>query len=303
MRLIPTMDASTKSDFCIVIDYKKDSENPSRVFEAMSLMIKAFQDFDNDLIKSIDNKIEPILLLEDIEVSSLKTWLANQLRGVPDEAIKDLSWKKAAGHYLVRAKYIVLKKLEGRTLITDANVIEDIQYEIVQEAEKTDIKQFPNYSPLSIPKLVANIDKINKSLEPLGDEDKAKLITDEGEASFNLELSMSAQDLEDLVTRETVTNVTTMILKVRKPDYLGNSMWEFKHGNRNIPAKILQESWLKEFQERKIDIRPGDSLRAKVETKVKYGHDLEVVGYHHEIIEVIEVIQEKGDIQSKLHQD
>ncbi len=109
------MDKKIKADFCIVIDYKKDSENPSRVFEAMASLIKAFQDFDKDLIKTFDNKIETVLLLEDIEISSLKTWLANVLRGVPDEAVKDLNWKKAVGHYLVKAKYIVVKLLELAT--------------------------------------------------------------------------------------------------------------------------------------------------------------------------------------------
>jgi hypothetical protein len=71
------MAENLKADFCIEIDYKKDSENPSRVFEAMTALIKSFQSFDEDLIKSIDNKIEPVLLLEDIEIGSLKTWLAN----------------------------------------------------------------------------------------------------------------------------------------------------------------------------------------------------------------------------------
>lgn len=293
------MDKHLKSDFCIVIDYKKDSENPSRVFEAMAALIKSFQDFDKDLIKTIDNKIETVLLLEDIEISSLKTWLANVLRGVPDEAVKDLDWKKAVGSYLVKAKHIVVKRLEGKTIITDAKVIEDIQYEIVEEARKTDIKLLPNYTPLQLPKLLENIDKINKSLEYLSSEDKATMKSEFGDATFNLELSITPSELEDLVTRETVSNETVMILKVRKPDYLGNTMWDFKHGSRSVPAKILHEEWLKDFQQRKIDIRPGDSIRAKVKTEVKYGHDFEVIGYNYDVLEVQEVIQDKPDSQAK----
>lgn len=295
------MDNNQKADFCIVIDYKKDSENPSRVFEAMASLIKAFQDFDNDLIQTFDNQIETVLLLEDIEISSLKTWLANVLRGVPDEAVKDLNWKKAVGHYLVKAKHIVVKKLEGKTIITDAKVIEDIQFEIVEEAKKTDIKLLPNYTPLALPKLLENIDKINKSLEYLSSDDKAMMKSEFGNATFNLELSITPDELEDLVTREKVSNVSVMILKVKKPDYLGNTMWDFKHGSRSVPAKILHEDWLKDFQQRKIDIRPGDSIRAKVRTEVKYGYDFEVIGYTYEVLEVQEVLQEKGNSQVKLN--
>lgn len=294
------MDATDNTDFCITIDYAKNSEHPERVFESMSALIKSFRDFDSDLIGSIDNQIEPVLTLENIETGSLKTWLANKLRGIPDEAIKEMSWRKVLGSYLVKAKYIVIKHLEGRTVITDARVIEDIQYEIVQEAQNTDVKQFPSYAPLSIPILLDNIERINKSLEPLTENDKATFESELGTASFNLELSITPKDLEELVTREKVSNETIMILKVRRPDYLGNTMWEFKHGSRTIPAKILDDEWIRKFQNREIDVRPGDSLRCKMKTEVRYGHDFEVVGTHYEIINVIEVIQEKGDIQSQL---
>lgn len=116
------MDATDNTDFCITIDYAKNSEHPERVFESMSALIKSFRDFDSDLIGSIDNQIEPVLTLENIETGSLKTWLANKLRGIPDEAIKEMSWRKVLGSYLVKAKYIVIKHLEGRTVITDATI-------------------------------------------------------------------------------------------------------------------------------------------------------------------------------------
>ena len=44
---------SAKADFCLEIKYKKDSENPSRIFRAMSGLIDSFQDFDKHLVKSI----------------------------------------------------------------------------------------------------------------------------------------------------------------------------------------------------------------------------------------------------------
>ncbi len=292
-----------KADFCIEIDYQKDSENPSRVFESMTAIIKAFQDFDCDLIKSIDTKLEPVLLLEDIEIGSLRTWLVNVLKGLPDEAIKELDWKKFVGHYLVKSKYIVVKRMEGYTQLTDAKVIEDIQYELIEEAKKTDVKQFPNYTPMNMRKLVDNINKINTALEPLSKSDKATFKSSVGEASFNLELNITPEELEDLVTKEKIESDGIMILKVKRPDYLGHAMWDFKYNGRLIPAKILQESWLNDFQERKIDIRPGDSLRAKVKTTVKYGYDYEVIGNHYEILEVVEVLQGKPDSQTKLDFD
>jgi len=79
-------DESSKADFCIEIKYKKDSENPSRVFRTMSELIETFQEIDKNLVTTIDVNIEPLLLLEDIEVGSIKVWLRNLLKTIPDDA-------------------------------------------------------------------------------------------------------------------------------------------------------------------------------------------------------------------------
>lgn len=289
-----------ETDFYIEIKFKKDSENPSRVFQTMAGIIDAFQQFDNDLIRGIDSKLEPVILLEDIEVSSLRAWLANRLKGVPDDAIRDLDWKKFIGTYLVKAKYIVIKKLEGKTEITDKNVIEDIQYELLEEAKKIEVNQLPGHQPMPLPKLIANIDSISKALEPLTKDDSAIITTPQGTASFNLELNFTPEHIEDLLTKESISSKMEMILKVKKPDYLGESKWDFKHGGRLIQVKITDLEWLNDFQNRKIDIRPGDSIRAKVTCTTKYGFDMEVVGVFYEVTSVIEVIPLKSFNQKGL---
>lgn len=279
------------SDFCITIDFKKESENPSRIFQAMVDLIQAFQKLDKDLIRGIDSKLEPTILLEDVESGSLRTWLKSIIEGVPDEVLKDGDWKKILGHFLVKVKYIVINRLENTTDITDASVIETIQRDIHIEASKTDVKMFPYYEPIPVPKLINNIDRINKSLSYLQEGDTATYesnITDK--ASFNLSLNFSPERIEDLLTKESLSNTAMMILKVKKPDYLGNSMWEFRHQNKSFHAKILDNPWLFRFQKRQIDIRPGDSIRAMVNVIVRYGHDNNVLSTHYEINEVVDVI-------------
>lgn len=279
-----------QADFCIEIDFTKDSENPARIFQTMTDLITSFQDFDSNIIKGIDAKLDPVILLEDIEKGSLRTWLSNKLKGIPDEAVKSGDWKQLIGHYLIKAKYIVVNKLDGVTHLTDGKLIEDIQYELVEEAKKTDIKLFPHYQPMSLPKLVSSIEKINKSLKHLDKKDSVVIKSDFGDAKFNLDLDFSAEDIEEFLTKEKIENKSIMILKVKKPDYLGSSMWEFRFNGKIVPAKIIDESWLIKFQQRKVDIRPGDSIKANVNTIVKYGHDNNVISHNYEIIEVLDVL-------------
>jgi hypothetical protein len=81
-----------------------------------------------------------------------------------------------------------------------------------------------------------------------------------------------------------------MILAVKKPDYLGDSRWDLRHGKRPISAKIEDVEWLRRFQNRQVDVRPGDALRCEVKIEHLYGHDNELLTERYTIVRVNEVL-------------
>ncbi|OQC55505.1 MAG: hypothetical protein BWX55_00051 [Deltaproteobacteria bacterium ADurb.Bin022] len=279
-----------RADFCIEINFNKESEAPSRIFRALSDILDSFHAFDLDLIQSIDPKIEPVVLLEDIESGSVKSWLRYIFDVIDDDALKRLDWKPAVGKYLVKAKYIIIKFLDGKTEITNRSEIEDLNKNLLTLAQETNIRQIPAYSPLPTERLLINLQRITTATDGLKGSDSVKYLTSEDSIPFNLSFKIIPETIEDLMTKETIKSPMEMILKVKKPDYLGDSKWEFKHENKNYLMKILDEEWLAEFQNRQVDIRPGDSIRAKVQIIAKYGYDLNVVSIHHNILEIIDVI-------------
>ena len=93
---------------------------------------------------------------------------------------------------------------------------------------------------------------------------------------------------------------SVMILKVKKPDFLGESMWEFKYENRTIEAKFSDVAWLQKFRERAVILRPGDAIKALVETEVKYSFEGDVMFTTHKILAVHEIISVEGFPQNGL---
>lgn len=81
-----------------------------------------------------------------------------------------------------------------------------------------------------------------------------------------------------------------MILKVKKPDYLGESMWDMRHGTITVQVRILDKEWLEKFQTRQVAVQPGDSIRAKIQISNNYGYDGELLSTHYEATSIIEVI-------------
>ena len=108
------------------------------------------------------------------------------------------------------------------------------------------------------------------------------------------------EQIEDLLTAETIFSTSEMILKIKKPDYLGDSKWEFRHRKEAINARIEDAEWMNRFRNREIALKPGDSIKATVNIEVKYDFDREVTAVNHTITKIIEVIISKPNAQSNL---
>jgi len=168
-------------------------------------------------------------------------------------------------------------------------------------AEKTEVRWLPDYTPIPPRQLLEGMQKISQSLSYLTEGDRAKYITpNEPEAEFNLTFNIAPENIEELLAKETITAESEMILKVKKPDYLGESMWDMRHGTSIIQVRILEGDWLDKFQSRRIDIRPGDSIRAKVRTSHRYDFDGELISTYYDAVEILEVIHAPNHEQSDM---
>ncbi|WP_407186712.1 hypothetical protein [Bradyrhizobium centrosematis] len=285
-------DEPPDADFAIYIDFEKGAARPQRIFKAIDGLISAFERLDRALAEAISPTIEPVLMLEDIEAGSLKVWLRDRLKNTDDDALHKLDWKQAVGKYLVAAKYAFVAWVNDSERRGEKGSLADLRREFVQLAAQTDVKKMADYSPPSATELISSAGEMTKALSYLDTKDKAKLITAQGEQNFDLTIDWGPDTIADLAIRETLTMPPApMILAVRRPDYLGETQWEFRHGKKLLRAKIEDKVWLAGFLNRKIDVRPGDALKCRVGVELAYGYDNELVSETYRIDEVVEVLE------------
>lgn len=298
--MAPMKESKTKAevpDFGIYIDFNKDEESPSNALKVLSELISTFEEVDEELIAGIGEKIKPIILLEDLEAGSIKAWLKNKIESVDDDGLKEMDWKKIVGSYLVKGKYAIIKFLEDKTEITDIREVGLLQEELNVLAKEVKISELPVYTPASAQKILVSASKISTSLKGLKAGNKATFIMEEERAEFNMEFDITPESMEDLLTKESLQSKSVMILKVKKPDYLGDSMWEMRHNRKPMEVKITDEQWLEKFKNREVVIKPGDSLKAEVITTVNYDFDNEVLVIKYEIPSIIEIIKPERNEQ------
>ena len=280
-----------ENEFEISIDFKRGEGDPARVFKTMSGLIDSLQSLDSHLSSSFDISLNASLVLDEIETGSIKAKFRDVIEGIPDEALKEAEWKKILGHFLLKAKYAVLNWLKDRDSIQHRDDVRVLEGELLKIAEETNLKYLPAYSAPTAEVLLSDILLIQKSLESLNEEDKATYKYGENQVSFNRELNISNEIVREVLTKEIVKSSGERIIKVKKPDYLGQSMWAFQYDGRSIEAKISHSDWLQNFQSRTIDVKPGDSLKVMLYEEISYGYENEIVHRHYEVENVYEIIR------------
>lgn len=280
------------ADFAIYIDFDKDSAKPQRVFQALDGLITAFERLDRTLASSIDPSIEPVLLLEDIEAGSIKVWLRDKLTATEDQALYELDWKPMVGRYLLAAKYAFIEWVNDEEERGRPGSLSDLRKRILELAHSTEVHKIPAYGVPSAADLLESTKDVARALSPLSPRDRVRYISDSGNSDFNVTLDWNNLDIQKLAVRETITSPPSpMILAVKRPDYLGTAQWEFRLGKRGIKGKIEHEEWLRDFQSRRIDVRPGDALRCLVRHEANYGYDNDLVSETYVVVRVEEVLE------------
>ena len=175
-------------------------------------LTEALARFDADLLRSVDVTIEPILLLENVESGSIKSWFITTLRSTDDTALKSGDWKKIVGEYAVKGKYALLKRLEGANSVTDPKLLEEIQAGLLLDAEETKVRGLPGYAQMSRTRLAAHIVDVTESLQYLEEGDSAQYETQNGEiVPFNRTLRVDETEMTELLTVRKIVNENELI--------------------------------------------------------------------------------------------
>jgi hypothetical protein len=207
-----------------------------------------------------------------------------------DESLKSGDWKKLVGGFLVKAKRILIDWTNNKTTVTSAAELDELRQQILDEAAATDVLAIPSYAPMPTVDIARSIELIVEAMKPLGENDSIRYLSSSGATEINTSFEVVPEVLKDILVKESLESTVPMILIVKRPDFLGDSRWEFRHGKQPIDAKLIDATWITEFRNGTIVLRPGDALRAMVLSIARYGYDGELIDSKHDVLKVLEVI-------------
>jgi hypothetical protein len=279
-----------KSSFEIKLEFDKNTENPSRLFFSFAEMIDSVNNLDIVIAKTVNTSISSKIVLDDVEKGSIIAKLWNELVISEEGKIETLEPQENIKEYIEESRKATINFISSNK--SSVEDLEILNKEIIEIANKNKISETFNYAEPDLIELAKSINSINDATNELNENegfiltnsfDNPSEIIKNGSPKIDIEL------VEKSLTKEELVNNYETFYKIKKPDFLGDSQWEFKHGNKNIKVKILHQEWLDKFHKGDEIVLPGDSLRVKIKQTNKYNINGYLISEKIEIVEVLEI--------------
>jgi len=279
------------------IEYGEEPENPSNIFYTMGNLIDSMGQLDLVLIEALPYTLKSSVVLQSVQQGSLISKLKSIVMSIDDEALEELDIAKIIGSYLRQGKYKFIRFLENKERINSSEETKCLKHSLENiTVHNTDSNKIQ--PEISEKRLLNALNTISESLKQLNEGQEAIYISSEGSIIINKKFNLTTDQIEDLLTEETKKSTTKEILVIKKPDYIGRSMWQFYKSNTDglINVRIKDESWLEEFQAGNIDLRPGDNMKVLLECNISLDRKSKETHSSYSILKVDEIIRNsRGD--------
>jgi len=254
-------------------------------------MIEGINELDYLIAESVNTSVKSNIVLDDIEKGSILGKFWNELVISEDGQLDNAPENDKIEEYIEESRVEALKFIaEKKSSVEDLDNLKTTISKIADDKKLTD--SF-NYAELDSLKLAKTVNTINNSTDELNkneffglkSKNKEVKVINSGTPKIDIEA------VEEALTENEIKNESEMFYLIKKPDFLGDSAWNFRHGKKSVTVKILHQEWLDEFHSGKIPVVPGDSLNVLVRQTSKYNRNGYLISDKLEIIEVINVIR------------
>jgi len=265
-------------------------KNPSEAFKQIGNMYDKLMEIDRFVLYNVLPSAKIDYELIDIGYGSLKSKVAQVLRSIPDDVIKDvLNPQKLIGHTLVYIKHRILKAIENNE-VNSKETLGKVTDDINKRIDKLEIVNgivfnINNYFVLN------SINDITIESRKLKKQESFEYISTEGKSTiFNSPSPNMAKILFELGDQK-IEQSRTETLKVKSLDLLSErAKWKLIRNGIQIDVSIRDQEWLKLYHNRAVTIQPNDYL--KLDLKISYqtnGLSIKPL-IHYDALKIYEVI-------------
>jgi hypothetical protein len=280
-------------DYEIQLDFIPGDNDPENLFIAFVNAIKYFKKVDKMLARTIAHDYDISSSLIEVKSGSLRAGFRSKVENKETELHAENTnndLESRIKDYLHKGRKTITQGLFDFEQDFDEYINQTIE-KIKMVATDTGISKEPFFAPPLKNEVMSIIDAARDTGEIL--DDKTSIfysVKNEAPIELPRKIKMDKPLLKE-VNRKTIPNTQRLLLKIKKPDYLGDSKWEMKHGNNKLLCKIEDIDWIERFKSKEVFAFPGDSLDCNVRIVDEYDLNLNLIRSEYFIVKVQDVIQ------------
>ena len=291
--------ASFEHRYSVRLTFEPGVRDPSRLFFAFGNTIESLRKIDTLISNTMGARIRVVQTMESLELGSIFTRLKESIE-YDDELESDPPEPEAANRYLELGKKEMIRSIRDQGEISDIEQIRAISKGLKQVADETGVSKRFNYSPPPDTHVAEVAEEVVRAAESLeGSEETSYVTESHAEEPLPRHGTVEIERIEASRVDRTLVNERRMILKIKKPDFLGQSKWELKHGRHTIPARIDDEDWLSQFHGKNAIVSPGDSLDVEVRVAEEYDRNGNLLKEEYTILNVYDIIPGELDLDEE----
>ena len=241
-----------------------DEENATLFFKKITDLLLSIDDLNRSLVSVFGVEVDINIQIKSIEKGSIKIWIAEQLRKISDEDIKNYvnNPKELISTLLIKSKKMILKKIQNKEYF-------DIPKEYQNLVEESELKHFGyNTNRSNLLRCVSQLTHKAKEFKH-----KPMIIFEEKVYGISETFDYDPKMTEDV--KEHISHIQGAFI-IKKPDLAGESKWEIIH-DRAIKVKIDDENFKKDLKNRRVKLSCGDKIRGTLICKTYISEDLQVL--------------------------
>ena len=278
------------AEFELYFDFEKQSHSPQRVFKIIADLLLVLGKFEGLLAQTADPEFRAELVLADIETGSIRAKLAVFINSIPEEVIKSFDWKKLVGHFLNKGVQRFIKSTENKSGFASVDELKNLQTALETDAAAASLNPLLVAGQIPLDKIVAFMEEMTRAVASLRGQEYIEYRSSAGNARFNPHFNTA--NLQALLVTETQNSESEYLVRAKRPDFMGESMWELVLKGHTITAKMADTDWLEDFHEGRVDFRPSDYLRIKLQTETTFRGSFGSPSAHHTVLKVLGIVRQ-----------
>ena len=284
-------------EYTVKMQFAPGAKDPSRLFLSMGKMIDAFRRMDLMLAKTAGHELTFVQTLESFQSGSFISKIKESFEYVSQESLSDAPPPETV-NYIRESRRKLLTTLRDNPKIEDIEPITKVAKEIEDIAREKRVQESLIYRPIQPIEIADSLAGVVEPTRSLQDPERVTF-QEVGQQDIAVppESSVATHKIEEALIHRKISITRDIILKIKRPDYLGEAMWDFKHGKNTIQAKVLDAEWLEKFHNKEVLPGPGDSLEVSAVITEEYDKHGNLIRDRYEIAKVNSIIA--GDVDEE----